>query len=278
MRALPGVAPSSVSKASFGSTAADEIPQNVLASPIIGEARRFDGAAAPPGWFLMRGETLKVAEYGALFRVLGTIGGGDGKMNFKLPAPKQGWIVAVAGMFPTSPQIFSQLGRHVSRTDSLGPGAQLAPPVPSLKQEQIAARRSAALREQQQLVQSAVRYRSGRATPLSPEAVARMSRAREDARTAVLAALSATNREQALALVDAILAGASISDATRRSAATLSTGESIAVLGVFDATERALGGSLAPHGDVTGDAGRFVIQVAFTAAQLRRLRAMQRDD
>ncbi|HTJ25095.1 MAG TPA: phage tail protein, partial [Candidatus Limnocylindria bacterium] len=48
-------------------TVADAIPQSVLASPIIGEARRFDGASAPANWLLCQGQTLTIANYRALF-------------------------------------------------------------------------------------------------------------------------------------------------------------------------------------------------------------------
>ena len=277
MQALPGVAPNSRSGSS-PSSAADPIPANVLEHPIIGEARRFDGDVAPPGWLLMRGATLSLTGYQMLFRILGTSGGGDGRSNFKLPAPKQGWIIAVAGTFPTSPNVLAQLGRDVSPKASLGAGAVVVRRTLSGPAQQRADRRAAALLENQRQVRSFLVARAGRAIPPSPELVARRASAREDARTAALAALSTQNRERALALVDAVLGGMRVVDATRRMAASLTAGEGAAVLDVFDANLRTFGGSPSQHADAVGEAARYVVEVAFSAQQLRELRAMQRDD
>src|ERR1700738_3605339 len=97
MRALPVVAPSSkqsTQKLRLVPEIADPIPDSVLAAPMIGEARRFDGAVAPSGWMFAQGQTLPVAGYASLFSILGTVAGGDGKTTFKLPNP--GFVVIVA--------------------------------------------------------------------------------------------------------------------------------------------------------------------------------------
>lgn len=283
LRALPGVAPNSssnsLSSTGFVPSVADPIPQSVLSNPIIGEARRFDGTVIPGGWLLMQGATLSVSEYGQLFHVLGTVGGGDGKTAFKLPAPKQGWIVAAAGTFPTSPQMLASGVRHPTAQASLGAGARPGIPSLSAAAQRTMERRSAALREQQRLAQSAIVARSGPSIRLSPAVAARMASAREDARTAVLQGLSSANRAQALRLVESVLAGSTtVFEATRRMTASLSLNESATVLDAFDQNQRALGGPTVQHTDLAAEAGRYAIAVAFSAEQLRTLRAMQRDD
>jgi hypothetical protein len=277
MRALPGVAQSSQKQSQNFSGPADPIPENVLSSPIIGEARRFDGAVAPTGWLLLQSKTLNVADYRMLFDVLRTSAGGDGKTTFKLPQPPQGWIIAVAGTFVSTPQVLARMGRHMGPQDSLGPGARVGVRVPSPRMLRIQEQRTATLREQQRFAASAPRPGSSRAVPVSPELNARIEQARNDDRTSVLALLSAENRSRVLGLVDAVLAGSiSLYDATRRTAALLGAEEARAALEVFDATQRAFGAPPGPgHADPQLEAGRYVVAVAFTAEQLYKLGTMQ---
>ena len=279
MRALPGVAPNSQAGSASSSNPADPIPQSVLSHPIIGEARRFDGTIPPDGWALMQGQSLPVDGYRAVFRVLGTSGGGDGKTTFRLPAPKPGWIVAVAGTFPTSPQVFDTIGRAVSAVKSFGSGARTVPLGVPPRLQAIAARRADAVRQELLAARSAITPHNVYASRPSPESLARMTQVREDSRVAVLDVLGTQSRAQALALADAVLSSsASLFDATRRIAASLTPSEASAVLGIFDASERTLGVSTGSHTDVLVEAGRYVMQMVFSADQLRRLRAMQRDD
>jgi len=51
----------------------------------VGEIRLFGGNYAPPGWALCHGQSLEVSQYGALFSLIGTTYGGDGRISFKLP-------------------------------------------------------------------------------------------------------------------------------------------------------------------------------------------------
>ncbi len=53
--------------------------------PYIGEIRIFAGTYAPEGWLFCQGQTLPVAQYQALFAVIGNTYGGDGKKTFALP-------------------------------------------------------------------------------------------------------------------------------------------------------------------------------------------------
>ena len=52
---------------------------------ILGEIRFFAGNFAPRGWALCNGQTLAIADNQALFSLLGTTYGGDGRNTFSLP-------------------------------------------------------------------------------------------------------------------------------------------------------------------------------------------------
>jgi microcystin-dependent protein len=53
--------------------------------PLIGEIKMFAGNFAPRGWALCDGQLLAVSQYSALFSILGTNYGGDGRTTFGLP-------------------------------------------------------------------------------------------------------------------------------------------------------------------------------------------------
>ena len=56
-----------------------------MADPFIGEIRMFAGNFAPAGWAFCDGQLLSVSSNNALFSLLGTIYGGDGRTTFGLP-------------------------------------------------------------------------------------------------------------------------------------------------------------------------------------------------
>ena len=56
-----------------------------MAEPFIGEIRLFAGDFAPRGWAPCDGQILPIAQNQALFSLLGTTYGGDGRMVFALP-------------------------------------------------------------------------------------------------------------------------------------------------------------------------------------------------
>ncbi len=56
-----------------------------MSEPFIGEIRTFAGNFAPRDWAICDGRLLSIARYSALFSLLGTTYGGDGKTNFGLP-------------------------------------------------------------------------------------------------------------------------------------------------------------------------------------------------
>lgn len=56
-----------------------------MSNPYVGEIRLFGFSFAPVGWALCNGQLLPIAQNTALFALLGTYYGGDGKTNFALP-------------------------------------------------------------------------------------------------------------------------------------------------------------------------------------------------
>src|ERR1700745_3166140 len=56
-----------------------------MSTPFLAEIRIFAGNFAPTGWALCNGQLLPISQNTALFSLLGTTYGGDGKSNFALP-------------------------------------------------------------------------------------------------------------------------------------------------------------------------------------------------
>lgn len=56
-----------------------------MANPFLGEIRMFSGNFAPRGWAFCDGQLLPIAQNTALFSLLGTTYGGDGRVTFALP-------------------------------------------------------------------------------------------------------------------------------------------------------------------------------------------------
>lgn len=54
-------------------------------NPFIGQILSFGGNFAPRGWAFCNGQLLSIAENTALFSILGTTYGGDGRTTFGLP-------------------------------------------------------------------------------------------------------------------------------------------------------------------------------------------------
>lgn len=54
-------------------------------TPAIGEIRMFAGSFAPRSWAYCAGQLLSIAQNDALFSILGTNFGGDGRTTFGLP-------------------------------------------------------------------------------------------------------------------------------------------------------------------------------------------------
>lgn len=76
----------------------------------IGEIRLFAGTFAPRNWAFCEGQLLPIDQNTALFSILGTQYGGDGRTNFGLPAldnlkgargTEVRYIICLVGMFPS---------------------------------------------------------------------------------------------------------------------------------------------------------------------------------
>ena len=56
-----------------------------MSDPYVAEIRMFAGNFAPRGWALCNGQILPISQFTALFSLLGTTYGGDGRSTFALP-------------------------------------------------------------------------------------------------------------------------------------------------------------------------------------------------
>ena len=90
-------------------------------NPYIGEIRMFAGNFAPRGWAVCNGQLMSIAQNTALFSILGTTYGGDGRTTFALPN-LQGAAPLAAGQGPgLSDRSLGESGGEASIT-LLGPG------------------------------------------------------------------------------------------------------------------------------------------------------------
>jgi len=59
--------------------------EEIMSEAYTGEIRIFGGNFAPQNWAFCNGQLLSIASNSALFAILGTVYGGDGKTTFALP-------------------------------------------------------------------------------------------------------------------------------------------------------------------------------------------------
>ena len=91
-----------------------------MPDPFLGEIRMFGGNFAPRNFALCDGSILPIAQNQALFSLLGTIYGGDGRTTFALP-DLRGRAPVHAGTGPALPQV--RLGEQGgANTVALNPG------------------------------------------------------------------------------------------------------------------------------------------------------------
>jgi microcystin-dependent protein len=76
--------------------------------PFIGEVRWFAGNFAPRGWALCDGQLLPINSYQALYSVLGTNYGGDGRTTFGLPEMRGRGMVHVGNGPGLTPRLQGQ--------------------------------------------------------------------------------------------------------------------------------------------------------------------------
>jgi microcystin-dependent protein len=74
------------------------------------EIRLFAGTYAPQNWAFCEGQILQIASNEALFSLIGTLYGGDGRSTFGLPnlkgkEPQEGmhYIICTLGTWPQRP-------------------------------------------------------------------------------------------------------------------------------------------------------------------------------
>ena len=70
-----------------------------MSAPFVGEVRAFGFPFAPRSWAFCRGQVMSISQNTALFSLLGTTYGGDGRSTFALPN-LQGRITVSAGQSP----------------------------------------------------------------------------------------------------------------------------------------------------------------------------------
>ncbi len=81
-----------------------------LMDPLIGQIQLFAFNFAPKGWMLCDGSILRIQQYTAIFSLLGTTYGGDGRTTFALPKltgkepiPGSIYCICVEGIYPMRP-------------------------------------------------------------------------------------------------------------------------------------------------------------------------------
>jgi microcystin-dependent protein len=105
-----------------------------VAEPFLSEIRMMGFNFAPKGWALCNGQTLPINQNQALFSLLGTQYGGDGRTTFALPDLRgrvpihqgSGWLVGQAGGASAHTLVQSEMPAHVHLTQA---DATVAPEV-----------------------------------------------------------------------------------------------------------------------------------------------------
>ncbi len=75
--------------------------------PILGQIQLFAFFFAPYGWMSCEGQTLNIQQNAALYSLIGTVYGGDGRTTFMLPnlngaspLPNMKYYIAIQGLYP----------------------------------------------------------------------------------------------------------------------------------------------------------------------------------
>jgi microcystin-dependent protein len=83
-----------------------------MADQFVGEVRMFSGNFAPSGWAFCNGQLLPISQNTALFSLLGTNYGGDGRTTFGLPNLQGAFALHAGGSAGPglSPRVTGQTG------------------------------------------------------------------------------------------------------------------------------------------------------------------------
>jgi microcystin-dependent protein len=114
-----------------------------MADPFVAEIRMFPFNFAPTGWAACNGQILPISQNTALFSLIGTFYGGDGRSNFALPNLQastpmhQGQgpgltsrVVGETGGEETVTLLSSQLPAHAHTMSATSAGATSSDPTP----------------------------------------------------------------------------------------------------------------------------------------------------
>jgi microcystin-dependent protein len=81
--------------------------KEIYMEPFVGQIAFFPFSFTPRGWARCEGQLLSISQNTALFSLLGTNFGGDGKRTFalpdlrdKAPLPNTGYYIALQGIYP----------------------------------------------------------------------------------------------------------------------------------------------------------------------------------
>lgn len=81
-----------------------------MTQPFLGEIRMFGGNFAPRGWALCNGQLLSISSNSALFSLIGTTYGGDGRTTFALPNLQSQVAVGQGNGIGLTPRDIGQTG------------------------------------------------------------------------------------------------------------------------------------------------------------------------
>ncbi len=95
-----------------------------MSDPFVAEIRMFGGNFAPRGWAQCNGQLLPLSQNTALFSLLGTFYGGDGKSTFALPNLQGRLPIHVGGSIKLG-QSGGELTHALTTTEMPGHGHQL---------------------------------------------------------------------------------------------------------------------------------------------------------
>jgi microcystin-dependent protein len=79
-----------------------------MSDPFIGEINLFAGNFAPRGWAFCAGQLLSISQNTALFALVGTTYGGDGRTSFGLPDLRSRAVVGAGNGPGLSPALLGQ--------------------------------------------------------------------------------------------------------------------------------------------------------------------------
>ena len=109
-----------------------------MAEPFMSEIRIMSFGFAPKGWALCNGQLMPINQNQALFSLLGTTFGGDGRVNFALPDLRgcipihvgSGHTLGEKGGEQAHTLSIAELPQHTHVLSASGQAANASPPTP----------------------------------------------------------------------------------------------------------------------------------------------------